>query len=346
MRLPMRWLAFLLCTALAAAALAQDPSLLRYEGADRAQKALAAARQEGSLTLYTSFAEKDLPPLLGAFEKRIGIKVKVWRSASEKVLQRTVTEISAGRHDVDAIHTSALEMEALYREKILEPVAPPHGAKLLEGALRPHRGWIATYLSFWVQAYNTNLVKKDELPHRYEDLLDPRWKGKLGIEARVPDWYAALVTEMGEEKGIRFFRDLVAKNGISVRGGHTLLNNLVVAGDVPLAITMYQYIVEGAKRKGAPVDWFVLEPAIGRMSGAGIAHNAPHPNAALLFYEFMLSPEAQKLLLSLDYVPTLASLPSPLAQRRFKLIDPAQAMDEHDKWAKSFEDVIVKRSGQ
>src|SRR5207302_1734245 len=166
-------------------------------------------------------------------------------------------------------------------------------AKLLEGALRPHRGWIATYLSFWVQAYNTRLVRKDELPRRYEDLLDARWKGKLGIEARVPDWYAALVTDMGEEKGIRFFRELVAKNGISVRGGHTLLNNLVVAGDVPLALTMYQYIVEGVKRKGAPVDWIVLEPAIGRMSGVGVARAAAHPHAALLFYDFMLSQAAQ-----------------------------------------------------
>ena len=83
MRLPMRWLAFLLCTALPAATLAEDAALLRYEGADRAERSLAAARKEGSLTLYTSFAEKDLPPLLGAFEKRTGIKVKVWRSASE-----------------------------------------------------------------------------------------------------------------------------------------------------------------------------------------------------------------------------------------------------------------------
>jgi iron(III) transport system substrate-binding protein len=340
----MKWIALLIWFAAAPAAIAQD--LLRYEGADRVEKALAAARKEGSLTLYTSFAEKDLPPLVGAFEKRYGIKASVWRSASENVLQRTVTEVRAGRHEVDAVHTSAIEMEALSREGILQPVAPPHGAKLLEGALRPHRGWIATYLSFWVQAYNTNLIRRDELPRRYEDLLDARWKGKLGIEARVPDWYSAVVTDMGEEKGIRFFRELVAKNGISVRGGHTLLNNLVIAGDVPLALTMYQYIVEGAKRKGAPVDWIVLEPAIGRMSGVGIARQAPHPNAALLFYEFMLSREAQQVLLSRDYVPTLASLPSPLAQRRFKLIDPATAMDQHDKWQKSFEDVIVKRSAQ
>src|SRR5947207_78182 len=158
MRLPMRWLAFLLYTALPAAALAEDAALLRYEGADRAERSLAAARKEGSLTLYTSFAEKDLPPLLGAFEKRTGVKVRLWRSASEKVLQRTLAEASARRYEVDAVHTSALEMEALHREKILQPVAPPHGAELLPGALRPHREWMATYLSVWVQAYNTRLV--------------------------------------------------------------------------------------------------------------------------------------------------------------------------------------------
>jgi iron(III) transport system substrate-binding protein len=341
-----RLLALLAAAATMFPAVAQDASLLGYEGADRVEKALPAARKEGSFTLYTSFAERDLPPLLGAFEKQYGIKVRLWRSASENVLQRAVAESSAGRHDVDAIHTSALEMEALYREKILQPVAPPRGVQLLEGALRPHRGWTATYLSFWVQAYNTSLIRKEALPRTYADLLDPRWKGKLGIEARVSDWYAAVVTDMGEEKGTRFFRELVAGNGISVRGGHTLLNNLVIAGEVPLALTMYQYIVEGAKRKGAAVDWFALEPVIGRMSGVGIARHAAHPNAALLFYEFMLSREAQQILLSRDYVPTLANLPSPLANRRFKLIDPAAAMDEHDKWAKSFEDVIVKRSAQ
>ncbi len=335
-------------TALATAwsAFAQDTSLLRYEGADRIEKVAAAARKEGSFMLYTSFAEKDLPRLTAAFEKRYGVKVRVWRSASEKVLQRAVIETGAGRHEFDAIHTSALEMEALYREKVLQPVAPAHGVQLLAGALRPHRAWTATYLSFWVQAYNTSVVKKEDLPRTYQDLLDPKWKGKLGIEARVPEWYATVAMDMGEERGIRFFRELVARNGISVRGGHTLLSNLVIAGDVPLALTMYQYITEGAKRKGAAVDWFVLEPAVARMSGVGIAQRAPHPNAALLFYEFMLSTEAQQLLLEMDYVPTLSKLPSPLANRRFQLVDPAIALDQRDKWEKSFEEVFIKRSSQ
>src|SRR5438876_1892483 len=341
-----RLVLYLAALAIASSALAQDASLLRYEGADRVRKLLPAAKKEGSFMLYTSFAEKDLPRLTAAFEKRYGVKVIVWRSASEKVLQRAVIETGAGRHEFDAVHTSALEMEALYREKVLQPVAPAHGVELLAGALRPHRAWTATYLSFWVQAYNTNMVRKEELPRTFQDLLDPKWKGKLGIEARVPEWYATVAMDMGEEKGIRFFRELVAKNGISVRGGHTLLNNLVVAGDIPLALTMYQYITEGAKRKGAPVDWFVLEPAVARMSGVGIAQRAPHPNAALLFYEFMLSTEAQQLLLEMDYVPTLSKLPSPLANRRFTLVDPAIALDHREKWDKSFEEVIIKRSAQ
>jgi iron(III) transport system substrate-binding protein len=342
----MRVVLYLLGLALALPAFAQEASLLRYDGPDRVQKLMAAAQKEGSFTLYTSFAEKDLPPLVGAFEKRYGIKVKVWRSASEKVLQRTLTEATGRRYEVDAIHTSALEMEAMHREKILQQVAPPHSAELLPGALRPHREWTATYLSVWVQGYNTNLLRKEDLPRTFQDLLDPKWKGKLGMEAAVPEWYATVVMDMGEDKGIRFFRELIARNGISVRSGHTLLNNLVIAGEVALALTVYQYMPEAAKRKGAPVDWFVLEPAVARMSGIGIARRAPHPNAALLFYEFMLSTEAQQLLLSMDYIPTTGKLPSPLANRRLTLVDPALAMDQRDKWLKSFEDVIIKRASQ
>jgi iron(III) transport system substrate-binding protein len=338
----MRRLVFLLAFAAAAPALAQDASLLGYAGPDRAARVLAAAQKEGSFTLYTSFAEKDLPPLTGAFEKKYGIKVRVWRSGSEKVLQRTLAEAAARRYEVDAVHSAAMEMEALHREKLLAPVALPYAADLIPGAARPHGEWTASYLSIWVQAYNTRLVRKEDLPRRFEDLLDPKWKGRLGIESHVWDWYSTVIRQMGEEKGLAFFRELVAKNGLSVRSGHTLLNNMVAAGDVPLALTMYNFIADSAKHKGADVDWFVLEPVIGRMSGIGIMRRAPHPNATLLFYDWLLSPEGQKILVSRDYVPTNAGVPSPFAKRRFTLVDPAFALDHSDKWEKSFEDVIVK----
>ncbi len=328
-----RWVLPLAALATAAPAFAQDAKL-------------AAAQKEGSLTLYTSFAEKDLPPLILVFEKKYGIKVSVWRAGSEKVLQRTLAEAAARRHEVDAIHSSALEMETLHREKILQPVTSPYSTELIAGALRPHREWVATYLSVWVQAYNTKLVKKEDLPRTFQDLLDPKWKGKLGIEANVPEWYSTVVLNMGEDKGIKFFRDLVGGNGISVRTGHSLLNNMVVAGEVPLALTVYQFMAEAAKRRGATLDWFVLEPAVARMSGIGIARRAPHPNAALLFYDFMLSTEAQELLVSMEYAPTRAKVPSPLATQRFSLVDPAVALDQSDKWTRSFEEVILKRGSR
>ena len=327
-----RWVLPLAALATAAPAFAQDAKL-------------AAAQKEGSLTLYTSFAGKDLPPLILVFEKKYGIKVSVWRAGSEKVLQRTLAEAAARRYEVDAIHSSALEMETLHREKILQAVASPYSADLIAGALRPHGEWVATYLSVWVQAYNTHLVKKEDLPGTFQDLLDPKWKGKLGIEANVPEWYSTVVLNMGEDKGIKFFRDLVGGNGISVRTGHSLLNNMVVAGEVPLALTVYQFMAEAAKRRGATLDWFMLEPAVARMSGIGIARRAPHPNIALLLYDYMQSVEAQRILLSMDYIPTNTKVPSPLATQRFTLVDPAVALDESDKWAKSFEEVILRRGG-
>jgi len=325
---------------------AQDTSLLRYDGPDRAGKLVAAAQKEGWFALYTSFAEKDLPPLIVLFEKKYGVKVRIWRAGSENVLQRTLAEAAARRREVDAIHSSALEMETLHREKILQAATSPYSPELIAGALRPHREWVATYLSVWVQAYNTHIIRKEDLPWTFQDLLDPKWKGKLGIEANVPEWYSTVALSMGEEKGIQFFRALVGRNGISVRKGHSLLNNMVVAGEVPLALTVYHFMPEAAKRKGAAIDWFVLDPAVARMSGIGIARRAPHPNAALLFYDFMLSAEAQELLVAMEYAPTHAGVPSPLATRRFTLVDPALALDQNDKWAKSFEEVMLKRGGQ
>jgi iron(III) transport system substrate-binding protein len=327
-------------------ATAQDASLLSYDKPDRAEKVLAAAKKEGTLTLYTSIAEKDIPPLITAFEKKYGIKVKIWRAGSDKVLQRTLTETSGKRYEVDAIHISAPELEALHLEKVLQPVSNPAFKELLPGTVPAHREWVATLLTVFVQAYNTNQLKKDDLPKSYQDLLNPKWKGKLGIETEDFDWFAAVVTDMGEAKGMKLFRDIVATNGISVRKGHSLLNNMVAAGEVPLALTVYNYMPEASKKRGAPIDWFALEPAIARANGIGIARRAPHANAALLFYDYMLSTEAQKILASMDYVPTNATVGSPLKNMKVKVIDPAVTLTQMEKWTKAYDEVILQKGGK
>jgi iron(III) transport system substrate-binding protein len=342
---PRVWLSLAVLAA-SLTATAQDASLLSYDKPDRAEKVLAAAKKEGTLTLYTSIAEKDIPPLITAFEKKYGIKVKIWRAGSDKVLQRTLTETSGKRYEVDAIHISAPELEALHLEKVLQPVSNPAFKELLPGTVPAHREWVATLLTVFVQAYNTNQLKKDDLPKSYQDLLNPKWKGKLGIETEDFDWFAAVVTDMGEAKGMKLFRDIVATNGISVRKGHSLLNNMVAAGEVPLALTVYNYMPEASKKRGAPIDWFALEPAIARANGIGIARRAPHANAALLFYDYMLSTEAQKILASMDYVPTNATVGSPLKNMKVKVIDPAVTLTQMEKWTKAYDEVILQKGGK
>jgi iron(III) transport system substrate-binding protein len=330
----------LLALALAQAAPAQ--ALFDYAGADRMQKIAAAAKKEGTLTIYTTFAEKDQPALLGPFESKYGVKVVVWRAGTDKVLQRTIAEARANKNDVDVIHFGSPEMEALSREKILQAVASPVHRNLQAGSVPRHREWAATLLSVWVQAYNTNLIRRQDLPKTYADLLDPRWKGKLGIEAKNEDWFASVVDVMGGgEKGMRFFRDLVAKNGLSPRTGHTLLNNMVIAGEVPLALDIYNYMPEQAKRKGAPIDWFVLEPAVARSNAIGVARRAPHPNAALLFYEYMLGEEGQRVLVKMDYVPSNTKVASPLKGVKILQTDPIRTLDESDKWKDLFEKIVL-----
>ena len=335
------------CAALATAIPAAAQGLASYEGADRVEKIAAAAKKEGELTLYTTIAEKDLPAIVKPFEQKHGIKVNVWRAGTDTVLQRAVTETRARRYTVDAVHFGAPEMEALSREKILLPVSSPVHKDLQPGSVPAHREWAATILSVWVQAYNIGSVKKADLPKTYRDLLDPKWKGKLGIEVKNDDWFATVVHLIGsEEQGLKFFRDLVATNGISPRHGHTLLNNMVVSGEVPLALTVYSYMPEQAKKKGAPIDWFAIEPAVARANAIGIAKNAPHPNAALLFYEYMLGPDGQNAMVGVDYVPTNTKVASPLKGVKIVTTDPVRSLDESAKWSKLFEDTVLKKVGK
>lgn len=332
--------------ALVAATGATAQNLATYEGADRLERIAAAARKEGTLTLYTTIAEKDLPVLLKPFEAKYGVKVNVWRAGTDKVLQRTLAEAAAKRHDVDVVHMGSPELEALSREKVLQPVNSPAYQHLLPGSVPPHRQWAATLLSVWVQAYNTNLIKKEELPKTYQDLLDPKWKGKLGLEAKNQDWFSTVVgITGGGDKGLQYFRDLVARNGISLRKGHTLLTNMVVSGEVPLALTVYNYMPEQAKKKGAPIDWFALEPAVARSNAIGVARNAPHPAAALLFHEYMLT-EAQQYMTQIDYVPTSTRVASPLKGIKIIQTNPIESLDEADKWTKVFEDTVVNKVGK
>ena len=314
-----------------------------YQGADRTQRLVEGAKKEGALSMYTSAQGDDMGALVAAFEKKYGIKVSMWRASSEKVLQRAVTEARANRFAVDVLETNGPELESMHREKILQKVASPHHADLIAPALRPHGEWVGTRLNVFVQAYNTNLVKKEELPRSWEDLQHPRWKGRLGIEAEDADWLAGVMEDLGEARGTKLFKEIVARNGISVRKGHTLLTQLVASGEVPFALTVYNYKAEQLKQKGAPIAWLAVGTAIARPNGVAIARRAPNPHAALLFYDFEISEEGQKVLVSRDFVPTNRKVDTPLARLPLKFVDARVMLDEYDKWVKLYEEIFRPR---
>ncbi len=335
------------CSCFAVASPAQPckspATLALYAGPDREQRLVQAARQEGNLTVYTSLTVEDITELSAAFEKKYGVKVKFWRAGSEKVVQRIVTEARAGRFDFDIVETNGPELESLRREKLLLKAYSPYVADLIPQAIMPHQEWVGTRLNMFVQIYNTKLVKKEDFPKSYQDLLDPKWKGRLGIEAEDIDWFGTVIKDLGEEKGLKLFRDIVATNGLSVRKGHTLLAGLVASGEVPLGLTVYNHNADKLKKKGAPVEWSVIQPAVIRANGMALSKQPAHPNAAMLFYDFMLT-DGQTILAKNEYLTASRKGSSILDTLQLKFIDPATVLDENAKWEKLYLEIITRQS--
>jgi len=327
--------------ALACCAKAQGQSfseLALDDRPERVEKLVAGAKKEGALTLYTSIPEKDMAALTADFHKRYGVKVNVWRASSVKVLQRAAAEARANRWDFDAAAISSPEMEAMHRERLLQEVRSVHHADLARDAMPSHRAWVPQFLNVFVQAYNTSLVRKEDLPKSYAELADPRWKGRLGVEASDSEWYCGVLTHLGGESGAKLFRDIVATAGWSVRSGHTLLANLVASGEVPLALTAYSYRIEQLKSAGAPVEWFGIDPVIGRANGAGVSRRPPHPSAALLFYEYLIS-DAQPLMVKMNYLAADTRIASSLRGVKVRFLDPRMPLEELDRCAKAFDEL-------
>jgi iron(III) transport system substrate-binding protein len=312
--------------------------IANYNGPDRTQRLIDGAKKEGGVSLYSSAVTDDSNAIAGAFEKKYGVPVKLWRGSSEDILRRAVTEHRGGRDDVDVAETAGTEMEGLRREQLLQEVSSPAFADLIPQAVAPHRPWVTSRLSIFTAAFNTTLIKSEDAPKSYEDLTNPQWKGKLGVEADDANWFMSIAGAMGEDKAVALFRKIVARNGMSMRKGHTLLSNLVVAGEVPLALTVYGYRINELKAKAAPIDGTVLPPAVALPTGIAVFAHAPHPYAAALFMDFFLG-DGQRILAERGNVPTNRTVKEPPPGLAF--VDVAKFLDEGDKWTKLFKETFA-----
>jgi iron(III) transport system substrate-binding protein len=313
----------------------------KFTGPNRAARLIAGAKKEGALTLYSSLPVEVMTDVTNAFTGKYDVKVELWRAGSEQILQRALTEARAGRFAADVMETAGPEMEGATRARLLEEIDTPYAAELMPQARVQGRPWIASRLSVFTIAYNTNIVKKNDAPKSYADLLDEKWKGKLGIEADDNNWLMAISDVMSEDRAAALFRGIVAKNGISPRKGHSLMANLVVSGEVPVALTAYADEIDKLKKTGAPIDNVFTEPTIAMPTAVAAFARAPHPHAAVLFVDFLLSEEGQRVLARHSVVPThrkVQNLPVEVT-----LMDVPKYLRESAKWTRAYRDIFLSR---
>src|SRR5690349_20355000 len=271
-----------------------------YAAAAAADPRLDAARKEGEVLWYTAMNVPDADALRKPFNERYPfIQLTVMRATGEKVRTRILTEARAGRFAWDVVSFNLLDMDALHREGLLAPyISPETATGYPPGAVGPTSA--AIYVRQYVIGYNTQLVK--QAPASCSDLLAPQWAGKLAIDESDVEWYAAMLDYWGRDKGLAYMRAL-ARQRPQQRRGHSLLTRLLVAGDFPLAV-IHAGEIEKEKQDGAPVEWVkTLDPIVTSPSQVAISAKAPHPAAARLFVDFLLSRDGQRVIASRDRVP-------------------------------------------
>ncbi len=336
------------CSLLSPGAFAQSTDFAKLaldRAPDRSQRILKAAKSEGTLTVYGSAPIDDMSAIFTAFENKHGIKVRYWRAGPQELIRRAETEYGAGRFDVDVVQANGPTLEAIRRENIFQKIWSPLHADLLPQAVPDHAEWIGERLNIIIGAYNTKSVPASDIPTSYEGFADPKWLGKLTVEATDYDWLATVVTAMGEAKGIETFRRIARTAGLSVRKGHTLITTLVAAGEVPVSLNVFSYKVEQLSKEGAPVAALAIPPAVGRVNGIGVARRPPHPNAALLYYEFMLS-DAQHVLKERDFTPTNQKVQALPAGMKLDFVDSAKLLDEDEKWTQLWKEITSIKPGR
>lgn len=348
----LRLLAFIAC-ALQLAAAAVEPTAAvataaAYRGADRTDRLIAGARKEGELLLYSSLTQEDQLRIAEDFKRRYGVTLKFWRGSQAHILQRVLSEARGGRFEFDVLETNAPQIEAIAREGLLQAIASPFAREVLLPEILPASGeWVPDRLNLVVYAYNTSAVKASELPRQWAELLDPKWAGKLGMESHNVEWFASVAEFLGEEAGIDLFRKLGA-NGIAVRTGHTHSTGRVIAGEIPVMLGVYSHDVERMKAKGAPVDWFIVPPAVIMPSAVAVSRRAPHPHAAMLFHDYMLT-HAQRLYPEVHRLPAHRGYDTPVRRlvaegQPYRVVDARKTIDDYDKWLKLYKRLIVDRS--
>jgi ABC-type Fe3+ transport system substrate-binding protein len=296
----------LILTAAGAAKAAPAGDMALYPGPDRAQRLEAAARREGKVVFYSGMIENQaLRPIADAFRKKYPfIAVEYWRGDSRALVQKALSERRADRVGGDVLESTG-GAAALMRAGAVSPFHSPAMADYPDKYLDRNGFWAASRLDYFGLAYNTRQVAAAEAPKSYDDLLLPKWRGAIAwradSEVGAPLFIAGIMRNLGKERGEAWLRKFAAQRVVNYAGSARALVDRVGAGEYKLAVEIYAHHPLISKAKGAPLDTVMLEPVPSAVSTIQLAKGAPHPNAALLLIDFVLSREGQEVLRAADY---------------------------------------------
>lgn len=309
--------AIALTTILVSHACAQ--AILLSHAPDRDQQILAGARKEGQVVLYSAMiVNQALRPLADAFMKKYPfVKLTFWRGDTEEIVDKLGAEERAENLVADVVEGTGVGDLAV-NAGLTQPFYTPMVEALPERYRDPQNRWTYTRISYFSIAYNTRLVPPGTQPKSYDDLLDPRWRGKLawrvGTASGTPLFITSIRLARGEQKAMEYLHKLAQQKLINFGSGsaRTLVDR-VIAGDFPIALNIFAHHPLISKAKGAPVDSQLLNPVPSTAGTMIIPKGVRHPYAAMLLVDFIMSKQGQQILANADYFPSRSDVaPKPL----------------------------------
>jgi len=254
------------------------------------------AKKEGAFSFYGTMSTDHSTRLLTAFRARYPfLKINHYRSGSTALLSKILTETRGGRYDFDVVDQEPGSIFEMARLGLIEKYLSPNRRFVREEMMDKEGFWTGGYHVVVVTGFNTKLVKRDEVPKSYDDLLNPRWTGKMVLDTQDADWFHTLLEYFGEEKGLAFMKRL-AQLKPEIRTGHTLESQLMAAGEFSISPILYGYRVAQMNAEGAPIDLTMIEPGISKPRMSALAKRAQHPYAAILFLDWLIGPDAQTMI--------------------------------------------------
>ena len=299
---------------------------------DAASRLIEGAKKESTLVWYTALNLNDSEMLTKRFEQLYPfIKTETLRLSSFSLLSKIQTEARAGAFKADVIEIAGVLGHILKKDGLFAKYISPESRFYPDSVKDPEGTWTSFFMNTHVLAYNTKLVKKDELPKNYEEIINPRWKNKVTMSEDF-DIFGMMLKVMGRAKGLEFMRRLAAQ-GVSLKNSYSLAIQAVASDEVALGLNVYGTRTEEFKKKGAPVDWVPLEFTLASLEPLALGAKAPHPNSGRLFIDFLLSKEAQSLMRERFRIPSRPDVPPdpPELTKGLKLIPTDLSLAEQSK---------------